>query len=45
MTLEELVLEWFYRTQRGYPKLDNPSDLHILKNLLIELELPTDILD
>ena len=45
MTLEELVLEWSYRTQRGYPKLDNPSDLHILKNLLIELELPTDILD
>ncbi len=42
MTLDELVLEWSYRTQRGYPKLDNPSDVLILKQILTELNLPTD---
>ena len=42
MTLDELVLEWSYRTQRGYPKMDNPSDILILKQILKELNLPTD---
>ena len=32
MTLEELVLEWSYRTRKGYPKLDDPSDILILKS-------------
>ena len=40
MTLDELVLEWSYRTQRGYPKLDNPSDVLVLKQILKELDLP-----
>ena len=41
MTLDELVLEWSYRTQGGYPKLDNPSDVLILEQILKELNLPT----
>ena len=40
MTLDELVLEWSYRTQRGYPKLDDPSDVLVLKQILKELDLP-----
>ena len=40
MTLDELVLEWSYRTRKGYPKLDDPSDIRILKVLLEELNMP-----
>ena len=42
MTLDELLLEWSYRSERGYPSLDNPSDVLILKQILKELDLPTD---
>ena len=42
MTLNELLLEWSYRTQKGYPSLDNPSDVLILKTLLEKLNLPSD---
>ena len=42
MTLDELVLEWSYRTQKGYPEIDNPSDVQVLKEILTELDLPTD---
>jgi len=42
MTLNELLLEWSYRTQKGYPSLDNPSDVLILKTLLEKLDLPSD---
>ena len=46
MTLDELLLEWSYRSEKGYPSLDNPSDIQILKKILEELNLPTDdILD
>ena len=41
MTLDELLLEWSYRSDRGYPSLDNPSDVLILEELLTELGLPT----
>ena len=41
MTLDELLLEWSYRTKKGYPCLDNPSDIVILKNLLETLNLPS----
>jgi len=44
MTLDELVLEWSYRTQRGYPSMDSPSDVLILKQILKELDLPTNLL-
>ena len=42
MTLNELLLEWSYRTEKGYPTLDNPSDISILKSLLKELNLPSE---
>ena len=42
MTLDELLLEWSYRLDKGYPDMDNPSDILVLKNLLKELDLPTD---
>ena len=42
MTLNELLLEWSYRTQKGYPSLDNPSDVLFLKTLLEKLNLPSD---
>ena len=46
MTLDELLVEWSYRTKKGYPDLGNPSDILILKEILEKLELPIDsILD
>jgi len=40
MTLDELLLEWSYRSERGYPSVDNPSDVFILKQILEKLDLP-----
>ena len=40
MTLDELLLEWSYRSERGYPTLDNPSDVSLLRQLLETLDLP-----
>jgi hypothetical protein len=46
MTLDELLLEWSYRSEKGYPSMDSPSDILILKKILEQLNLPTDdILD
>ena len=42
MTLDELLLEWSYRSERGYPSLDNPSDISVLEQILEKLELPVD---
>ena len=42
MTLDELLLEWSYKSEKGYPSLDNPSDISILKQILEDLKLPTD---
>ena len=39
MTLDELLLEWSYRSERGYPSVDNPSDVSTLKQILKELNL------
>ena len=41
MTLNELLLEWSYRSEKGYPELDNPSDISILKQILEKLNLPS----
>ena len=41
MTLDELLLEWSYKSEKGYPSLDNPSDVSILKQILEKLELPS----
>ena len=40
MTLNELLLEWSYRSERGYPTLDNPFDISVLEQILKELDLP-----
>jgi len=45
MSIDELLVEWSYRTKKGYPDLDNPSDILVLKEILEKLELPTDILN
>jgi hypothetical protein len=42
MTIDELLLEWSYRSEKGYPSLDNPSDLSILREILIRLNIPSD---
>ena len=42
MTLDELLLEWSYRSDKGYPDLGSPSDIQILHEILSELDLPTD---
>ena len=42
MTLDELLLEWSYRSERGYPSVDNPSDISTLKQILKELNIPSD---
>ena len=40
MTLDELLVEWSYRTKKGYPDMDNPSDILILENILKKLDMP-----
>jgi len=45
MTLDELLLEWSYRSERGYPSTDNPSDVLLLKDILRELKLPKGLVD
>ena len=42
MTLNELLLEWSYRSEKGYPSLDNPYDISILKQILEDLNLPSE---
>ena len=41
MTLNELLLEWSYRSEKGYPSLDSPSDIFTLKQILEKLKLPS----
>ena len=46
MSIDELLVEWSYRTEKGYPDTGNPSDILILKEILENLGLPVDsILD
>jgi len=42
MTLDELLLEWSYRSEKGYPSLDSPSDISLLKEILGELGIPAE---
>ena len=42
MTLDELLLEWSYRSDKGYPDMGSPSDISLLKEILEQLDLPTD---
>ena len=41
MTIDELLLDWSSRSEKGYPNLDNPSDISILKQILEKLNLPS----
>ena len=41
MTLDELLLEWSYRSEKGYPSLGSPSDVLVLEEILDKLNLPT----
>jgi len=41
MTLDELLLEWSYRSKKGYPSVGNPFDLSVLEKILNELKLPS----
>ena len=36
VNIDALLLEWAYRCKKGYPDLDSPSDLRILKSILKE---------
>ena len=38
MTLNELLLEWSYKSEKGYPSMDNPSDISLLVEILEQLE-------
>ena len=36
MTIHEILTEWSYRLDRGYPEMDNPYDILILEKILKE---------
>ena len=39
VNIDNLVNEWAYRCKKGYPDMDSPSDLHILKSILKEQDI------
>ena len=36
MTIHEILTEWSYRLDRGYPEMDNPYDILLLEQILKE---------
>jgi len=36
VNIDALLTEWAYRCEKGYPDMDSPSDLKVLKNILNE---------
>ena len=42
VNIDNLVNEWAYRCKKGYPDMDSPSDLRVLKTILKEegIKLP-----
>ena len=42
MTLDELLLEWSYRLKKGYPDMGSPSDIQVLREILVENDMPAD---
>ena len=36
VNIDNLVNEWAYRCEKGYPNMDSPSDLRLLKVILKE---------
>ena len=43
VNIDALLSEWAYRCEKGYPDMDSPSDLRVLKTILKEqsIELPS----
>ena len=39
VNIDALLSEWAYRCKKGYPDLDSPSDLRVLKNILKEQDI------
>ena len=39
VNINALLSEWAYRCKKGYPDLDSPSDIKILKNILKEQDI------
>lgn len=37
--IDRILLEWSYRSEKGYPDLTNPKDIHILKEILKEMDI------
>ena len=40
VNIDALLTEWAYRCKKGYPDMDSPSDLSILKSILKEQGIP-----
>jgi hypothetical protein len=36
VNIDALLIEWAYRCEKGYPDMDSPSDLRVLKSILKE---------
>ena len=34
MTVNEILTEWSYKLNRGYPEMDNPYDILVLEQIL-----------
>ena len=39
VNIDALLSEWAYRCKKGYPDMDSPSDLKVLKDILNEWEI------
>jgi len=39
VNIDALLSEWAYRCKKGYPDLDSPSDLKVLKTILKEQDI------
>ena len=39
VNIDALLSEWAYRCKKGYPDMDSPSDLKVLKNILKEQKI------
>ena len=39
VNIDALLSEWAYRCEKGYPDMDSPSDLKVLKDILNEWEI------
>jgi hypothetical protein len=40
VNINSLLTEWAYRCEKGYPDMDSPSDLEVLKSILKEQGIP-----